>query len=262
MIPRRQRGFALLIVLWSLVPLGLLFALLSGSARSDTQLAGNLRGAAAMEACADGAINTAIFGLLQGQAALGVSTLPLCGWTVAVEIDSQSGLVNPNIASPELLRALLLRVGVSGRQAESVAAAIADWRTPGQRARAFGAKAAEYRAAGLDYGPPGAPLETLAELQDVLGVTPRLFEMLAPYLSLQSDRDPEPGLAPPPVRAALGDMGVRTREAEEPGDIFRITATIAVNGGASVTRRAVVKLGFSGDRRGWRVLSCDSAPGS
>jgi general secretion pathway protein K len=77
MTTRRQRGFALLIVLWLLVPLSVLFLVLSGTARSDAQLTANLRDAAAMEEAADGAINTAIFALLErGAAAPFVLHLP------------------------------------------------------------------------------------------------------------------------------------------------------------------------------------------
>jgi len=60
-----ESGFALLIVLWTLVPIALLFVMLTAAARSDAQLTANLRSAAELEATADGAIYSALFDLLQ-----------------------------------------------------------------------------------------------------------------------------------------------------------------------------------------------------
>lgn len=255
----RERGFALLITLWLLVPLSALFLVLSGTARSDTQLTSNLRSAAQLEAAADGAIETAIFGLLQQRAGRSF-TLRLPDADVAVQVLEQSGLINPNAVTPDLLRAVLIRLGAAPEAAERVAAAVADWRTPGQVPRPNGAKAAQYRAAGRLYGPPGAPFETVGELRDVLGMTPRLFAALRPYLTLDTDREPVAALASPLVRAALGDVGVRDRAAQDPGDVFRITAT-ATAGRAAVTRRAAVRMGYSPNRRLWRVLSWETVSG-
>ena len=54
-------GFALLIVLWSVVLLALLATGITAAGRSQTQLAGNVRRAAAAEAAADGGIYAAAF---------------------------------------------------------------------------------------------------------------------------------------------------------------------------------------------------------
>ncbi len=62
----RQRGFALLIVLWTLALLALLGTQLLATGRQDTQLARNLLDAAVLEAAANGAVQQAIFGMLDG----------------------------------------------------------------------------------------------------------------------------------------------------------------------------------------------------
>jgi general secretion pathway protein K len=51
-----QRGFALLIVLWTMVLLALLVAQFTTTGRTEVQVATNLRANAATEAAADGAI--------------------------------------------------------------------------------------------------------------------------------------------------------------------------------------------------------------
>ncbi len=256
-----ESGFALLIVLWTLVPVALLFVMLAAAARSDAQLTANLRSAAEIEAVADGAIYTAVFDMLQrGGAAPG--SLPavgrLSGAEVGVQVVDQSGLVNPNIASPDLLGALLLRLGADPAQAYRIAGAVADWRAPGRRSARRGVKAAQYQAAGLSYGPPGAPFETLGELGDVLGMTPALLAALAPHLTLYSDSDPDPALADPVVRAALRDLGFGERGDQATSQTVRITAVAQRSAGVRAIRSAVVRIGPSPNGRGWRVLAWDT----
>lgn len=254
-----RRGFALLMTLWLLVPLSVLFILLAGAARSDGQVAANLRDAAVLQAAADGGIETTILALVGDRSTPPAEVVAIGGARVAIDVHSLSGLVNPNLAPPELLRALLVRVGIAPGQADRLAAEIVEWRTPGQRGRAGEAKQEQYRAAGRDYGPPGAPFETIGELRDVLGMPPAAVEELKPYLSLFADRPPDPALAPPLVRAALGDLGTAARGGSQSGSVFRIAATATDRSRAAVVRSAVVRLAPGGNRP-WRVLAWQTGP--
>ncbi len=257
---KQDGGFALLIVLWTLVPLSLLFIMLASASRSDAQLTANLRGAAELEAVADGAIYGAVFTLLQGVPARSAGA-------PGVEVISLSGLVNPNVAPPELLQALLVRLRADPREAGQVAGAIVAWRTPGQQTKPNGGRAplekiAEYQAAGLDHGPPGAPFETIGELLEVRGMTPTLLAALAPHLTLYSEGEPDPALADPIVRGALRDVGITSRGPAN-NQVVRITATVRRSGsmgtdGIRAARRAVLRIGPSQNGRGWRVLSWES----
>ncbi len=255
-----ESGFALLIVLWTLVLVALLFAMLTSTSRSDAQLTANLRSAAELEAVADGAIYTALFDLLRRGVARDLAPPPsrLSGAEIGVQVVDQSGLMNPNTASPELLGALLLRLGADAGQANRIAAAVADWRAPGRRSARRGFKAAQYQAAGLHYGPPGAPFETLGELGDVFGMTPALLAALAPHLTLYSDGDPDPAVADPVVRAALRDAGYGERAERAALQTVRITAA-AQRGGARAVRSAVIRIGASSTGRGWRILVWETA---
>ena len=255
-------GFALLVVLWTLVLVAMLFAVLAGASRSDAQLTANLRSAAELEAVADGAIHTALFDLLQrGGTVRGIPPTAgrLSGAEVGTEVVDQSGLLNPNTASPDLLAALMLRLGADPGQAGRIAAAVADWRAPGRRSARRGMKAAQYQAAGLSYGPPGAPFETLGELGDVFGMTPALLAALAPHLTLYSDGDPDPAAADPVVRAALRDAGYGGQADRAAPQTVRITAA-ARRGDARAVRSAVVRIGASSNGRGWRILAWESVP--
>ena len=87
--------------------------------------------------------------------------------------------------------------------ARRLAAAIGDWVGSAASPRPQDALAAEYRAAGLDYGPPGAALETLDELDRVLGMTPAVLAAIRPHLTLFGPPEPNQATTDPVVAAAL-----------------------------------------------------------
>lgn len=206
-----MRGFALLIVLWTMGFLALLGTQLVAAGRSDTQLTGNLKTEAVLEAAADGAVSHALFQLQAardpGWRADAVDRRVRIGSTqVIVRIENETDRVNLNTASGSLLRALLIRAGAAPALADRVSAAILDWRMSGATARKNGAKAADYLAAGLGYGPPGSQFESTDELRDVLGMTPVLFAQLAPHITVLTDADPDMSTSDPLVAQALTDV--------------------------------------------------------
>ena len=160
---QNPRGFALLIVLWSVVLLSLLATGITAAGRSDVQLAGNLRRAAAAEAAADAGIAAAVFHASDapGQAWLADGRshlLPFGSFALTIRIQDEDRKVNPTYAPPNLLIALLSASGADPSQAASLAQAIADWHT----ANTVGIVAAQYRAAGMAAAPTGMPFRSLA----------------------------------------------------------------------------------------------------
>ena len=259
--PPAERGFALLMVLWLLVPISLMFIGLAYASRTEVRLAANLRGAAELEAVADGAIYAAVFERLANAGPAASGTAPAAGEgdvRVSVEVQSQSGLVNPNVASAELLRALMIQLGADPSQAVGVAAGILDWRTPVRTRVASGPKAQRYRAAGLDHGPPGAPFESLEELGEVLGMTPGLLAALVPHLTLYWDRNPDPAAADAFVLEALRAARVSGGQGQANKQVIRVTATARRADGSQAARRAVIHIGPSANQRVWRVLAWES----
>jgi general secretion pathway protein K len=257
----RDRGFALLLVLWSLVLVTLLITSLTASARSDARIAINLRGQAAAEAAADGAISEALFHLVdQGQGHWNADDAPhVIAWRggrITVRIEDESGKVNPNNASQALLRALLRNLGVDDRQAGALSAAIVDWRSPDENSALGGAKRAQYRAAGLAYAPPNAPFQSLDELGAVLGMTPDILARLTPVLSLANDGDADSRHASPPVARALRDSGDTAEDASAQGtqqDDIAVTITAEL---AGLTRHAVARV-TRAEARPYRILAWD-----
>jgi general secretion pathway protein K len=268
--PRPERGFALLIVLWTLVPLALLITQLAAAGRGEARLTRNLLDAATAEAAADGAVFEAVSRLLDANARHwasdgGSHALRLERTDVAVRIEDESGKINPNEASSDLLTALLRAVGLDTRASAGLALAIARWRFPsgqtaeGETARGEGAASA-YRAAGRRYAPPEAPFQSLDELGLVLGMTPDLLARLRPHLTLYHAGDPDPRAADPVVAAALRlltDTAIRPPSDSGAGRVVTIVATAAGANNSRFTRRAVVRVGAAADGGAYRILEWD-----
>jgi general secretion pathway protein K len=256
----------LLIVLWTVVLLALLVTHLTATGRGETQLAANLRGAAVVEAAADGAVAEAIFHALDS----GAGHWPADGRprrigfpaaVVELRLDSEAGRLNPNTAQPELLAALLHVVGADTATATAIAAAMVDWRFPDAQGRSGGAKAPQYRAAGRSYGPPGAPFRSVAEIGLVLGMTPALLARLAPSLSVFQDGEPDPRLADPRLLQAIREAtgaAPPVPAGPPPERVVAITASATGSDGGAFVRRAVVRMGARAQGGLFEVLSWET----
>jgi general secretion pathway protein K len=256
-------------VLWTLVLISFIVAHLTGNGRTETRIAGNLVADAVAEAADDGAIFAAIFNLLDpnpeqrwpldGPA----RELTIGSSRVIVQLQDEVQWVNPNSASPELLEALLRAIGSDTETARRLAASIGEWVGSAPAARQQDAQLADYRAAGLDYGPPGAPLETIDELGRVLGMTPTLLGAIRPHLTLFGPPEPNPLSADPVVAAALSriaplsQIAVSGNQTAQNPLIVRITASTLGPGNARLARLAVVRVGTP-SAGGYSVLAWGS----
>lgn len=269
-LTRGERGFALLLVLWTLVLLSLLVTNLTASARTEATIAANLRRNAEAEAAADGAIFHTIYQLMTAGAAArayadgSTRRLDLPYGVVQVRIDNESGKLNPNTASQTLLATLLQNVGVGPANATSVAAAIVYWRSGQVELQAPGTGPAAYIAAGRDYSPPQTPFESVDEVGLVLGITPDLLARLRPYLSIYYRGDPDPVIAAPVVRSAIqaaADNGDPLLDTDPiPGIVVTVTASAVQPGGGRFTRRAVVQIAPA-SASGYQILAWET-PGT
>jgi general secretion pathway protein K len=140
--PARDRGFALLVVLWSLVLIALLTTQILSTGRTAMALAANASSAAQAQAHADGAINEAIFHLLSSGAGHWQpdGTMRLLvdddGETLSVRIRPLDDKINPNLASANLLAGLFRASGATSTQAIQLANAILQWRSPAESTQA------------------------------------------------------------------------------------------------------------------------------
>lgn len=262
----RQRGFALLLVLWTVVLLALLGTQVTALGRSEAQLADNVALAAAAEADADGAVFEGVFHLLDSSArhwpADGAPHAMRRGAnTVELRLFNEAGKVNLNTAPPELLAALIHSVGADTRTATALALAVADWRFADAQ-RSGGASLEAYRAAGRLAGPPGAPFRSLAELGLVLGMTPELLAKLEPHLTLFHDGQPSAAAASPVVRRALREAARDAPDGPSPADetVVSISARVTGPRGTQFNRRAMVRLGQRSNGELFQVLTWGIEP--
>ena len=267
---RRDRGFALIIVLWTLVLIGFIVVHLTASGRTEIRIASNLVANSIAEAAADGAIFEAIFTLSdprpdQRRPVDGIARELSAGTRrVMVRVEDEASWINPSSASPALLEALLRVTGSDPESARRLAAVIGEWVGSATSPRPQNAVLAEYRAAGFDYGPPGGPLESLDELDRVLGMTPATLAAIRSHLTLFGPQEPNPATADPVVAAALALLP-QTGPAALPGNqvpqdllTVRITALAAGPGNARVVRFAIVRTGATVPR-GYTVLAWGSS---
>jgi general secretion pathway protein K len=208
----KQGGAALLLVLWLVVLLTGVIAVFALGARTE-QLQGHAlaRGAQARYA-AEAGIEVAAYHLQNpdGDARWVPDGRPIefvyAGQRVRVRVVDESAKMDLNIASPELLAALMQALGVDFERSRRIAGAIADWRDGDDLLNPEGgAEDPQYAAARLPYGAKDRPFETVSELRLVLGMDPALFEKMRPYVTLYSGlARPAPAYAGKPILQALG----------------------------------------------------------
>lgn len=249
---RAQRGFALLVVLWTLVLLSLIGVVIGASGRSEARIARNLVEAAEAEAALDGAVQEAGLRLLQpgaeGWQADGAAHQLVIGTrTVEVRIRNGGNMLNPNTAPQAALQALLRSVGVAPGPSQQLAQAMVDWRG-GEGAQPRAMAAAPYAELGLPYGPPQAPFSDVGEIALVAGMTPDIVAALAPRLSLANVPPgmlrSDPGVQPPPgvLPPAVG-MDVQGKVKGEPAGPGLYAIRVATLGTPTLARQATVQLG-------------------
>jgi len=166
----------LITVLWTVVLLTLMAMMVMTLSRTQTHLARRFADSTVAEAAADSAINLTLLrlsahepGLLTG--ALANSTgLPEFVQRISVSVQREAERVDLNAAGAGTLTACFLSTGVTPEEARSRAARVIDWRDADDVAGPGGAESAEYRAAGLGYGPRNAPFQSAGELRRVLGL--------------------------------------------------------------------------------------------
>jgi general secretion pathway protein K len=207
-----SRGAALLLVMWLVLLLSGLVAGYAMAARIESmQGNGAARGLRAREAARAG-IEYAVARMADpdpqrrwgadgrdyrwrfGDAAIELSVL------------DEAAKVDLNAAAPDLLARLFVELGEPRDAATRLAGAIVDWRDPDSLGQpAGGAEDPDYAAAGLAWGAKDAPFETVAEVEQVLGMRPALYVKAAPHLTLYTGAPmPDPRFADAVVLAAMG----------------------------------------------------------
>ena len=200
------------------------------------------------------------------------------GANATVEFCSEAARIDLNKASKDLLAGLFGALGASSNDAEEYADRIIGWRTP-PPTDLQDPEESLYRAAGLNYGPRGAPFVHAAELALVVGVPPAMAERAMSYVTIFSGRPeinvrdaaPEviaalPGMTPEQLNAALSDRqsimeqssstapGAATAMVTTEGSkAMRVTVSMMFDNGRAITSEAVILI--DGRDAPYRVLA-------
>jgi len=265
-VPRREAGFALLIVLWTMVLLALLTAQVTASGRAEAQMAAAMRLSAQLQEAADGAIYETIWHMLDGNGDMwqpGAASYDLRepGGPVHVDVTDERGKMDINQVPPGLLAGLFAVLGADNTTANAIANAVGDWRSQSGSGDADDSVPPEYRMDGRMWGPPGQEFERLDELKLVRGMTPQLYAASLPYLTLALEQGPWLQYASPLVLAAIQKAkriaGLTVDSPDVRGPVvLRVTATAIGPAGARYLRNVLLRFDgtLSGPAWKYRIL--------
>ncbi len=277
MMPRaRQRGAALLLVMWLIALLASLIGAFALTARVERLQERVLsRGVIAGEAARAGLEMALVRVGDPDQRRRWVPDGRAYHWQhdgipVDVQVTDEQGKVDINAADQSLLAALFKAVEVPNDQASRLASAMVDWRDADSLTQAEGgAEDPQYEEAGLPYGAKDAPFETIAEAEQVLGMTPAIYARVRDYLTVYTGQGtPDQAFAASPVLTAMGldgDALVKARRAQH-GAAAAAADPAAMGGGGSGTYsiQSVARLreGRTAGIRGVVRTGGNGAPGS
>lgn len=130
---RRQRGLALLMVLWASVLLAVLAAGVLKTSRTDVALTRNLIETTKAELAADSALWAALHQVLTDDEPGWRTDGSVYGWRidgtdVRVRITDEAGRININVASQELLASLFEAAGESSAEADALSKSVVEFR--------------------------------------------------------------------------------------------------------------------------------------
>lgn len=188
---RQQAGFALMLVIWSLIVLAGMATGFAYAVRHETRVAADLASRARAEAAGAGALSYSVIALsrtdeeTRWHADGAEHEIPWPEATIIVRVTSESGRIDLNRAPRELFIGLFEQLLVGADHA-ALADALVDWRDRDDEPGDSGAEEREYRRAGYAYIPPNRPYNSVNELSQVLGFNREIVDSLAPYLTIYS----------------------------------------------------------------------------
>lgn len=285
----RERGIALVSVLWLVALLAVIASSFSVSTRTEVLLARNQIDSTQARYVAEAGIQLGILQLLDPNrqkawpADGSAQEFTLGEVQVRIAIQDETGKIDLNMAPAELLVGLLQSVGVEAAERDRLADAILDWRDTDDLRSANGAEAKEYEAAGLPYGPKNATFDSVEELERVIGMTPAVYRKLQASVTVNSQRAAiNPAAAPRSVLVAIPGMSAELADAylalrredyaqrlpappppaaggvylaEGSGVAYSVRADALMPGGARAGIEAMVSLGEGSLGRPYSVLA-------
>lgn len=222
----RERGVILLLVIWLLALISVVVLSVAQEWRTEALLTRNYLAARQAGCLAEGGVYYAVGKLVEAQLAErqrrvpgflaegpgdlwkgdGVShELRLPGGRVVVRATDESGKININRASEDLLYNLMTSLGFEEQTARAATDAILDWRDRDSISRPLGGENDYYLSLDPPYLAKNGPLDTVEELFWVRGLNQPAFSRLRELLTVErTGRAVNVNAAPLEVLRALG----------------------------------------------------------
>ncbi|SDV08946.1 general secretion pathway protein K [Pseudomonas brenneri] len=226
----RQRGAALILVLWIAVILGLLMVGVVTSLRLENRQSHyDLQRSSALLA-AEGGVNMAVKMLMSDEDSLGADggehSFDLDGIRVTLSVRSEHGKLDLNFCRLEHFSNLLRFMGATAQQSASLTKQLSERRVVAK------------------------PLRDLEELLDVTSISVDLYQQIQPYITLWSGRGvPDPVFAASPLIQAL-QLEVPLGVVSNPGSVISIESSAELADGFKTRLLATVALRSAQERGG------------
>ena len=202
----RQKGLALVLVLWVLSLLTIMAGSFALSMRREAAIVAGIKNNAQALAIAESGIAIAQRMLMNPDQnkrwrtdgsiyQVEFTSSNGTGSRVRIQMLSEAGKIDLNAADQKLLEALMLQAPMSEdssnrdspeERAAKLVNAIIDWRDPDDEVHLNGAEKKEYQEAGLKYHPRNKSFQAVEELQLVLGMDTATFEWIEPLVTVYS----------------------------------------------------------------------------
>jgi len=200
---------------------------------------------------------------------------------IEIKITDETGKIDINLASDELLVGLFASLGISEDEALMLTERVIDWRDNDNIKGMDGAEDDDYEAEGYKYGAKDALFDTVPELQQVMGISYEMYKKLEPAITVYSGaRNINPAFAPRQALMALEDVGQEEaqqfiderEELDKPGEqlpllpngqtgsvrgggvAFSITTKATLSNGHWAAMDATIRLGGTVNGRPFRIV--------
>ncbi len=227
----RERGMALISVLWGVAILSVIATIAMAASLTYRRIEANAWQGVRSRTIAEAAVVRAVLALIdtRPEERWRVDGVPqeflFDGVKITISIQDELGKVDLNMAREDILRNMFHATVRNQGVADGLTDRVLDWRSPGELKRINGATPSDYKAAGYPYAPRSGPFQSVDELRLVMEMTPALFGTIEPVVTIYSRRptiDPQtaPKLA---LIAALGgdeqaaDAAISARDAGASG---------------------------------------------
>jgi general secretion pathway protein K len=245
-----QSGFALVAVIWTLGLITLLGMAVIVGARYRTKTSSNYASVAAAEMAAESAVNLAIATALAATPDQAVNFPLRCrlpgGERATIMVEEETGKIDLNTASTSALTRLFTALTGDQSNGTRIAAEIVEFRKPKTQATPAA-------------GPAQARFTSVMQLDQIDGVSPRLFRAALRHVTVRSGR-PEPEIeAASPAMLRLLNVEPKPASARRGPPVsgsMTIRADISAADGSRFIREALISLDGGNGRpfviREWR----------